>query len=64
MLLSMSLCMAACISQKPHAQTSPHFLSMLLLVVAESFSSGVAIGLCHLLPDLWMTLCFPIQLAK
>jgi len=61
--LSLSVCLSVYlstrISQKPHVQTSPTFLSMLPMDVARSFFSGV--GVCCVFPVLWMTSCFIIM---
>jgi len=56
--VGLSVCLSARITRKPHGRTSPsvHFASGRGSVVS-SFSGAVAI--CHVLPVLWMTPCFP-----
>jgi len=52
-VLGMCVCLSTSISPEPLVRTSPYFLSMLLVAVAQSFSGGVSIR-C-ILPVLWIT---------
>jgi len=55
----MSVCLSARISEKPHLQTSRHFLYALTVAVGRSSSDDSAI--CYILPVLWMTSFFHIM---
>jgi len=55
-VMNMSVCLSACMSQKPHGRTSPNFLRVLPVAMAQSFSGGVAVR--YVLPVLWMASCF------
>jgi len=58
-----SVCLFVClfgwISPEPHGQSSPNFLCMLHVTLAQSFSGDVAIR--YVLPDYWMMSCLPIM---
>jgi len=53
-----SVCLSACISQKPHVRTSRNLLFMLTVVVARSFSDNNAMR--YVVPVLWMSSRLPI----
>jgi len=51
----LSVCLSTHLSQKPHVQNL-HFLYVLLVAVARSFSDSSAVG--YVIPVLWMTCYF------
>jgi len=53
--VSVSVCMSARITRKPHSRTATNFLCLLPVAMAQSCFDGVAIY--YLLPVLRMTLC-------
>ena len=66
-VMSMSVCLCTCLSVHSHnsktrGRNFTKFLCMLPVVVARSFSDGVAI--CYALPVLWMTSCFHTTTAN
>jgi len=52
-VISMSVCLSARITQKPHGRTLPNFMCMLPVAVDRSFSNGV--GIRYVLPSLRIT---------
>jgi len=53
-MMCLSVCLSARMSQKQHVRTSPHFLRMLPMAIAQSSPSSVAVY--YAFPVLWMTL--------
>ena len=58
-VMTVSLCLSAPTSQKPHGRTSPNLSCMLTVAVAQSSFGGVAIR--YVRPVLWMTSCFHVM---
>ena len=55
-VMSITVCLSARLSQKPHDRSSANFSCLLSVAVAPSCSDGVVVR--YVLPVLWMTSCF------
>ena len=61
-VMSMSVCLSARITQKPHGRTSANFCAFHLGPGSVLLYNGVAIR--RVLPVLWMTSCFHITVLR